>query len=383
MSALSVFSPKTRAWFEGAFEAPTPAQEQGWPAIASGKHTLIQAPTGSGKTLAAFLYGIDRLTAIAGQGPAAPLRVAAEGAQLRRGAQPAGPARGARLRPERRGPDRRHAAAGPRRDAPRAPGHPDHDSGVALPPAHVPRARDAEVGRDADPRRGARGRRHEARGAPGALGRAARPLDRGARPARRPVRDATADGGDRAVRLGSPADRAGGRGSREGARPEGRRSSRGHAGAGRERIDLALDLPGGARARAAAPIDDRLRQQPPPRRAARAEAERAGERRRRGGRAHRDRACPSRLARPRAAARGRGAPEEGRDPVPRRHVVARARDRHGRRRPRDPGRVAEVGGARACSESGERATSSAPSREGASSRSSGRTCSSRPSSSSA
>ena len=68
MSALSVFSPKTRAWFEGAFEAPTPAQEQGWPAIASGKHTLIQAPTGSGKTLAAFLYGIDRLDESPGKG---------------------------------------------------------------------------------------------------------------------------------------------------------------------------------------------------------------------------------------------------------------------------------------------------------------------------
>src|SRR5512132_3214008 len=68
MDALSVFSKPTRAWFEGAFEAPTPAQEQGWPAIASGKHTLIQAPTGSGKTLAAFLYGIDKLTASPGEG---------------------------------------------------------------------------------------------------------------------------------------------------------------------------------------------------------------------------------------------------------------------------------------------------------------------------
>jgi ATP-dependent Lhr-like helicase len=68
VSALDIFSPKTRAWFEGAFEAPTPAQEQGWPAIASGQHTLIQAPTGSGKTLAAFLYGIDKLTASPGEG---------------------------------------------------------------------------------------------------------------------------------------------------------------------------------------------------------------------------------------------------------------------------------------------------------------------------
>ena len=68
MDALSVFSPATREWFERTFDGPTPAQEQGWPAIASGKHTLIQAPTGSGKTLAAFLYGIDRLTADPGEG---------------------------------------------------------------------------------------------------------------------------------------------------------------------------------------------------------------------------------------------------------------------------------------------------------------------------
>src|SRR5215218_8267355 len=68
MDALSAFSEPTRAWFESSFAAPTPAQEQGWPAISSGKHTLIQAPTGSGKTLAAFLYGIDRLTDSPGEG---------------------------------------------------------------------------------------------------------------------------------------------------------------------------------------------------------------------------------------------------------------------------------------------------------------------------
>jgi ATP-dependent helicase Lhr and Lhr-like helicase len=61
MRALDLFSEQTRDWFTSVFEGPTPAQEQGWPAIASGEHTLIQAPTGSGKTLAAFLYGIDRL----------------------------------------------------------------------------------------------------------------------------------------------------------------------------------------------------------------------------------------------------------------------------------------------------------------------------------
>src|SRR3954463_528001 len=68
MSALDVFSPGTRAWFEDAFAGATPAQELGWPAIARGGHTLIQAPTGSGKTLAAFLYGIDRLNSSPGEG---------------------------------------------------------------------------------------------------------------------------------------------------------------------------------------------------------------------------------------------------------------------------------------------------------------------------
>ena len=59
--ALSPFSEPVRRWFEASFEAPTPAQELGWPAISSGKNALICAPTGSGKTLAAFLWGIDRL----------------------------------------------------------------------------------------------------------------------------------------------------------------------------------------------------------------------------------------------------------------------------------------------------------------------------------
>jgi len=32
---LSAFSPTTRDWFQGAFERPTEAQAQAWPAIAS------------------------------------------------------------------------------------------------------------------------------------------------------------------------------------------------------------------------------------------------------------------------------------------------------------------------------------------------------------
>src|SRR5947199_344936 len=68
MDPLAPFSPETRAWFTEAFAEPTPAQTLGWPAIARGGHTLIQAPTGSGKTLAAFLYGIDKLNPEPGQG---------------------------------------------------------------------------------------------------------------------------------------------------------------------------------------------------------------------------------------------------------------------------------------------------------------------------
>jgi ATP-dependent helicase Lhr and Lhr-like helicase len=56
-----MFHPAVAKWLERAFEAPTPAQKQAWPAIQAGRHTLIAAPTGSGKTLAAFLAAIDRL----------------------------------------------------------------------------------------------------------------------------------------------------------------------------------------------------------------------------------------------------------------------------------------------------------------------------------
>ncbi|MDQ4097511.1 MAG: DEAD/DEAH box helicase, partial [Actinomycetota bacterium] len=66
MRSLDRFSPVARAWFESTFEAPTPAQEQGWEAISQGRHTLILAPTGSGKTLAAFLWALDRLTSTPG-----------------------------------------------------------------------------------------------------------------------------------------------------------------------------------------------------------------------------------------------------------------------------------------------------------------------------
>ena len=58
---LAAFHPAVADWFRAAFGQPTPAQARAWPAIASGRHTLIAAPTGSGKTLAAFLAAIDGL----------------------------------------------------------------------------------------------------------------------------------------------------------------------------------------------------------------------------------------------------------------------------------------------------------------------------------
>jgi ATP-dependent helicase Lhr and Lhr-like helicase len=58
---LQRFSPATRAWFTGAFHAPTPAQVGAWTAVSDGRHALVVAPTGSGKTLSAFLWALDRL----------------------------------------------------------------------------------------------------------------------------------------------------------------------------------------------------------------------------------------------------------------------------------------------------------------------------------
>jgi ATP-dependent helicase Lhr and Lhr-like helicase len=70
VAVLSSFHPAVANWFNRTFEAPTPPQEQAWPAIQAQQHVLIAAPTGSGKTLAAFLAAIEQLVreGIAGGG---------------------------------------------------------------------------------------------------------------------------------------------------------------------------------------------------------------------------------------------------------------------------------------------------------------------------
>lgn len=58
---LQAFHPAVANWFQGAFPGPTEAQAAAWPAIRSGRNTLVAAPTGSGKTLTAFMTAIDQL----------------------------------------------------------------------------------------------------------------------------------------------------------------------------------------------------------------------------------------------------------------------------------------------------------------------------------
>jgi ATP-dependent Lhr-like helicase len=58
---LRRFHPIIRKWFAETLGKPSDPQRKGWPAIATGQHTLILAPTGTGKTLAAFLWELNAL----------------------------------------------------------------------------------------------------------------------------------------------------------------------------------------------------------------------------------------------------------------------------------------------------------------------------------
>ena len=229
---LSPFHPAVRDWFGASFEGPTAAQTKGWAAIVRGESTLILAPTGSGKTLAAFLWCINRL--MFEPPPASQarcrvaLRLAAQGAGGRRRAQPAGADRRHRRRrraARRDGPRSRAgrwsapATRRPRARAvpARARRHPDHDAGVALPAAHVERARGAAQRRHRDRRRDPRARPDQARRPPRAVAGAPRgawPDSRSSASACRPRSGrstrsrAFSWGRQRGARAREPADRA-------------------------------------------------------------------------------------------------------------------------------------------------------------------------------
>ena len=396
---------------------PRPSRSSGWDAIAGGSHTLMLAPTGSGKTLAAFLWAIDRLVtdpvpprrrALPG-----PLRLAAQGPGGRRRAEPARsahrhPPPGRRAsatelpRAHRRHPHRRHPGRRAAQARPQPARHPHHHPRVALPHAHVAGARDAAQRPVGDHRRDPRGRGHQARRAPRALARTARgahpehppqriglsatqrPLDEiarflGGRTADGPRPVTIVDAGTRKdldIEVIVPVDDMSDLGSARSTTRRSRRAATAPRASRAARTGIwphvhprLLELIRAHRST----LD--LRQRAPAGGAARRPAQRARPR----GRGTDEGPDSSRRTTGRCAREQRLVIEDelkqGELRGARRDQLARARHRHGRGRPRHPGRVARLGVARVCSASAAPATRSA-SRAGArSSRSTAATCS--------
>ena len=196
---------------------------------------------------------------------AARLRLAAEGAVLRRREEPARAAARDRRRSERRDPHRRHAAEGAARHGQAPARRADHDAGVAVPDAHEPGARDLRGHRDRDPRRDPRRRADQARRASGdhawsgwssqagrdvqrvGLSATQNPLEEVGRFMVGPKR--RGDGGrHRHAQAAGPEDpRAGGVDGR--AREHGPRARPVRGPGGDAQVDLAGDVPGAAQAR--------------------------------------------------------------------------------------------------------------------------------------
>ena len=269
-----------------------------------------------------------------------------------------------------------------RAHAPHAARHPDHDARVALPaPDVVARARSSPRSRPSSSTRSTRSSRRK-RGAHLFLSlerlealRAGRrvPLQRiGLSATQRPLEEVARLLGGGEVPGGEAACGSRAR-SRSSTRAAARRStltvevpvedmarlgeideipSRTRRRTSRAPLDLAVDPPAPGRAHPRAPLDDDLRQQPAARRAPRGRAQR--------DRGRGDRARAPRLGRAREAAGDRGAAEARRAARDRRDVLARARDRHGRRRSRRSRSRRRRRSRRASSASAARATRSAP-----------------------
>ena len=173
--------------------SPPPAQAGAWEAISAGRHALVVAPTGSGKTLSAFLWSLDRLLTSEPRREAercrvlyvSPLKALAVDVERNLRAPLTGIRHTAERLGERaargdgRAAHRRHQRRRPAPADDHAARHPDHHARVAVPDADQPGPRVAARRRDRDRRRGPRRRRHQARrpprGQPRAARRAARP----------------------------------------------------------------------------------------------------------------------------------------------------------------------------------------------------------------
>ncbi len=366
------FSAAVRGWFESSFDQPTPAQSQGWQAIAGGDHTLILAPTGSGKTLAAFLWAIDRLSAQPPPEPdrrtrvlyISPLRALAVDVEknLR------SPLAGIQHAAAREGVTLPHdpqvgvrTGDTPARDRRRLIAHPP-DILITTPESLylmlTSSARETlrsvttvivdEIHALAATKRGAHLALSLERldaladSPPQRIGLSAtqRPLDEIARFLGGHDVDAEPSPGDDRRRGTSQTHGAGGHRPDRGHGTD--RPGHGHARQRSSRlrrpgprIDLARDPPEAPGADQSAPVHDRVRQRSPARRTTRGAAQRT---RRRRPRPH-----PSWVDRSRATTRDRRRAQIGLLACHRRHEQPRTRHRHGRGGPGGPGRVAGLG----------------------------------------
>ena len=169
---LASFNPRVRDWFTRSFERPTEAQAQAWPAIARGENVLVlrahrlrqdarrvpvgarpagrrAAPEGERRTRLVYVSPLKALSYDVEKNLRAPLKgIGGDiSVAIRTGDTPQ-KERQAMLR--------------------KPPGRPDHDARVALPDAHLARARVPRRRRGGDRRRDPRGGADQARRAPGA-----------------------------------------------------------------------------------------------------------------------------------------------------------------------------------------------------------------------